>query len=97
MSEIAAKVAHVKAARQTRLHACHWIGCTKQVPPAMWGCRPHWFALPGQLRTRIWNTYRAGQEIDGRPSLQYLAVATEIQRWITDHLRRTNQLPGGQR
>jgi hypothetical protein len=79
------KVAHVKRAGQDRDHVCHWPGCTVQVPPALWGCRPHWYRLPAALRSRIWRSYRIGQERDGRPSADYLATATEIQQWIRDH------------
>lgn len=28
----------------------HWPGCGAHVPPAMWGCRRHWFMLPKRLR-----------------------------------------------
>lgn len=82
MSGLKDKVAHVRAARQTRGHACHWPGCDKQCPPAMWGCAPHWYRLPYQLRDKIWATYRAGQEEDLNPSAAYLAVAQEVQAWI---------------
>ncbi|MGH8572085.1 MAG: hypothetical protein ACREX8_05860, partial [Gammaproteobacteria bacterium] len=51
-------------------HTCHWPGCGKPVPPAMWGCREHWFRLPKLLRDEIWATYRPGQEIDKEPSLR---------------------------
>lgn len=82
MNDIGAKVAHVKAARQTRSHHCHWPGCTEQVPPARWGCRAHWYTLPRALRDRIWRTYRPGQESDLTPSADYVAVAREVQDWI---------------
>lgn len=67
-------------------HTCHWPGCPKAVPPAMWGCKGHWFALPKSLRDRIWATYRRGQEITKDPSPEYLAAATDVQRWIRDWL-----------
>jgi len=51
-SSIAAKAAHVRAAGQDRDHSCHWPGCGRQVPPAKWGCLPHWKALPKPLRHR---------------------------------------------
>lgn len=76
------KAAHVRAAPQGRDHQCHWPGCTKQVPPAKWGCGQHWFALPAHLRTRVWRAYRPGQELDGRPSAEYLKVAEDVQQWI---------------
>lgn len=88
MTSIAEKVAHVKRAGQIRKHACHWPGCPQQVPPAMWGCRPHWFTIPKVLRTRIWRTYKPGQEITMKPSQDYLAAAAAIQDWIREHEAR---------
>ncbi len=89
MSTRAEKVRHVKAQGQTRKHECHWPGCTKQVPPAMWGCAPHWFRLPLALRNRIWTAYRPGQERDMSPSEEYLEVADEVERWIREHAARS--------
>lgn len=64
------------------VHTCHWPGCTKRVPPALWGCKPHWYRLPKELRDRIWATYRPGQEVTKDPSNAYLEVADAVQRWI---------------
>ena len=69
-------------------HTCHWPGCPKEVPPAMWGCKPHWFALPKHLRDRIWATYRPGQEITKTPSPAYLEAAREIQAWIKERAEK---------
>lgn len=91
-NDIGAKVQHVKAAGQTRNHRCHWPGCERQVPPAMWGCRAHWYALPKALRDRIWRTYRPGQEVDGRPSADYLDAARAIQAWIAAETKQGNLL-----
>lgn len=85
MTTPAEKVRHVLAAGQDRRHCCHWPGCQRQVPPAMWGCKPHWFALPAELRRRIWQTYRPGQEQDQRPSADYVAAARAAQDWIRAH------------
>jgi hypothetical protein len=82
MTDIAAKVTHVKAAGRTRSHHCHWPGCEAQVPPAMWGCKPHWFSLPRGLRDRIWRAYQPGQERTMRPSAEYIAAAKAVQDWI---------------
>lgn len=76
------KADYVRAQPQTRNHHCHWPGCTKQMPPAMWGCKAHWFALPAGLRARVWATYRPGQEITMTPSEVYMAVAHDVQTWI---------------
>lgn len=75
---------YVRSQGQTRNHHCHWPGCEKQVPPAMWGCKPHWFKLPKALRDRIWRTYAPGQEVDMTPSAEYLQVADDVQRWIRE-------------
>ena len=76
------KVRYVKAQEQTRDHNCHWPGCERQVPPAKWGCSPHWFKLPKDIRDAIWRAYRPGQEIDSRPSEAYLGAALRAQAWI---------------
>lgn len=83
---IADKVAHVKSAPQSRAHHCHWPGCQRQVPPAMWGCRPHWYALPAAIRAQIWRTYAPGQEQAGTPSGAYVKAARAAQDWIAQHL-----------
>lgn len=82
------KVAHVRAARQSRRHACHWPGCSMQIPPAMWGCRAHWYALPKRLRDAIWRAYAPGQEDRMNPSAEYLRVAREVQAWIASQESR---------
>jgi hypothetical protein len=76
------KAAYVRSQGQTRGHHCHWPGCGKQCPPAMWGCKACWFKLPAHLRAKVWGTYRPGQEVGGTPSEAYLRVADEVQEWI---------------
>lgn len=76
------KVNHVRRAGQTRNHECHWPDCNEQVPPAMWGCRRHWFMLPKYLRNKIWAAYQVGQEITMTPSKEYVVAAREVQDWI---------------
>lgn len=65
-----------------RKHTCHWPGCPKEVTPALWGCQYHWYRLPKLLRDAIWKEYRPGQEVDKKPSIRYLVVATLVQGWI---------------
>ena len=55
-------------------HLCHAPGCDHRVPPRMFACRDHWYALPKKHRDAIWAEYRPGQEADKRPSHRYLAV-----------------------
>lgn len=76
------KVSHVLRAGQSRKHHCHWPGCDKQVTPAVWGCRRHWFMLPLDLRDRIWAAYRPGQEETQTPDRAYIDAARDVQTWI---------------
>ena len=82
---VAEKRAYVLSQKQDRDHHCHWPGCGKQVPPAMWGCSKHWFKLPKRLRDMVWATYRPGQEINMSPSREYLEAATLVQNWIEEN------------
>lgn len=82
------KADYVRSQRQSREHACHWPGCTRQVPPALWGCRQHWFTLPTYIRDRIWKAYRPGQEIDGAPSQAYVDAARAAEKWIAAEAKK---------
>src|SRR5690242_11561315 len=55
-------------------HTCHAPGCKRLVPPRMFCCKPHWYALPKKIRDAIWAEYREGQENDKQPSSRYMAV-----------------------
>lgn len=77
------KVRHVLRARQTRKHTCHWPGCIVLVPPAIWGCKRHWFRLPKALRDKVWAAYVPLQEERMDPSDIYLKVVEEVEHWIT--------------
>jgi hypothetical protein len=43
------------------LRTCPWPDCHKPIRPAYLFCRAHWYALPEDIRTWIWDTYRPGQ------------------------------------
>lgn len=88
MATVKHKADYVKseAERNTTFnHHCHWPGCKKSVPPAMWGCKTHWFKLPSKLRALIWATYEPGQEVSKDPSEAYLKIAREVQKWIKEN------------
>lgn len=89
------KAAYVKSQGQTRAHTCHWPGCGKQVPPAMWGCKVHWFRLPPRMRARIWALYKPGQEVRFDPSMEYLEVAKAAQEWIKANSAAPGPSPEG--
>lgn len=73
-------------------HTCHWPGCNVEVEPKLWGCKKHWFSLPHHLRSRIWTTYKPGQEISKTPSAEYLAAAKAVQDWIRESQSKTGVL-----
>lgn len=81
------KRAYVRARRGTASggHTCHWPGCTRKVPPAMWGCYDHWMMLPREIRALIWASYKPGQEISKTPSPDYVEAARQAQDWIAAH------------
>lgn len=89
MTTTARKADYVKRAPKGSGHHCHWPGCTAEVPPAMWGCKKHWFRLPLFLRSAIWRTYQPGQEITKTPSAEYIAVARKVQEWIAEQAKET--------
>lgn len=60
--------------KRTMPHHCHAHGCTREVPPKMFMCKPHWFRLRAAMQRAIWREYRPGQERDKNPSQRYLAV-----------------------
>jgi hypothetical protein len=60
-------------------HTCHAIGCTTPVPPRMFMCASHWRMVPKPLQDLVWHYYRSGQEVDKRPSLDYV-ITTHVAR-----------------
>lgn len=56
-------------------HRCHAIRCEVEVDPGLLLCKRHWFMVPKPLRKAVWHHYRKGQEVDKRPSREYLAAA----------------------
>lgn len=74
-------------------HRCHWPECKTVVLPKMWGCQAHWFALPKELRDRIWQSYRPGQEISKRPSPAYIEAAKAVRQWIEENYFQTEEKP----
>lgn len=58
-------------------HHCHAKGCNVKVPPRLLMCLKHWGRVPRHIQSRIWKHYRPGQEVDKKPSVEYLAVMRE--------------------
>jgi len=66
-------------------HTCHATNCEQPIPPRMFMCQRHWFALPKRLRDAIWQHYRPGQEVDKRPSHAYCMTAIECIRFCAEY------------
>ena len=56
-------------------HYCHVPGCSRVVDPKFLMCHRHWELVPLNLKNRIYQHYRTGQEIDKNPTDEYLQVA----------------------
>lgn len=63
-------------------HTCHATGCPERVPPEMFMCKRHWFALPRFMRNKIWKAYRKGQCDDWQISHEYANAAREAVEYI---------------
>lgn len=55
-------------------HTCHAEGCSKPCPPKHLMCGRHWAMVPQAERNEIWRHYRPGQEVDKRPTPEYLVA-----------------------
>ena len=61
-----------------KCHICSWPDCRRPVPLDMWGCKPHWFTLPKEIRDEIWQGYRRA----GKLSPEWLAANEQALEWI---------------
>lgn len=69
-------------------HTCHARGCISVVPPKLFMCRAHWYALPKEHRDAIWATYRRGQEVTKTPSDDYLRAARAAIQYLAENTTR---------
>lgn len=63
-------------------HHCHAYKCQTRTQPKKFMCALHWSILSKALQDRLVAEYRPGQEIDKRPSTNYMLVAHECIRYI---------------
>lgn len=61
-------------------HFCHAKYCGIPVRPELFMCYAHWTLVPADLRRLIWRHYR--QEVDKKPSLEYLEAAKKAQEAV---------------
>lgn len=65
-------------------HSCHATGCKKAVRPALLMCLPHWRMVPKDIQKLVWKNYRPGQEVDKRPTREYLEVMKRAIRAVEE-------------
>lgn len=58
-----------------RIHYCHVPDRQKIVDPKFLMCSRHWNQVPQKLKQLVYANYRNGQEIDKKPTEEYLRVA----------------------
>lgn len=56
-------------------HTCHATGCDEAIPPSHLMCSKHWKVLSKSLQDEVYRYYRIGQEVDLKPSEDYLQAA----------------------
>ncbi len=66
----------------SRTHVCYAPACRSRIPNRRMFCPSHWRRLPAKLKRPILGHYREGQEIEGRPTKEYIAaVRTAIEHY----------------
>ncbi len=72
-------------------HTCHAFDCDTPVPPRMFMCRPHWFALPLEMRDAVNREYTPGQERDlSKVTPVYLSAVRAARLWLRDKPKTMN-------
>ncbi len=64
------------------MHTCHAYKCSKPVPQILFMCKPHWFALPKEMRDKIYANYTKGQERSWAITNKYADIAQECIKWL---------------
>ena len=56
---------------------CSAKQCEAMVKPSLLMCRRHWFMVPADIRSRVWDHYQAGQEVRGGATDEYFAAVKD--------------------
>ena len=75
-------------------HQCHAIKCHIIVAPKLLMCQKHWALVPPQLKSDIWKHYRKSQEVDKKPSVEYLHAMRRAIRAVSNIERSINENTG---
>lgn len=63
------------------VHYCHADGCNIKIHPSLFMCKPHWLALPQEMKRNILDHYVKGQEVTKNPTREYIEAAQRAIRW----------------
>jgi len=74
--------------RRRELPECRCPGCPRYATQASWGCRPHFFRLSPDLRSRLQLAERAELAANGRLGPAWTAVAIEADVWLAEQLAK---------
>jgi hypothetical protein len=69
---------HRQARAVTAIHECPAPTCTRRVASTQLACRSHWYALPKELRDRVWDAHT------GRSDEDHSAVIMEAVDWLRE-------------
>ena len=61
--------------RPAIIHCCPMPGCGRPIKAKFVLCADHWHTFPKEIQTRVWRHFRRGQDLDDKPSREYIAAA----------------------
>jgi hypothetical protein len=64
-------------------HRCPRPECDRKVPDEQYACRGDWYALPEEIRSRIWHGYRTGD------TAAHMAAMGDALEWYHAHPTRS--------
>lgn len=74
-----------------RVHTCHNPLCDNTCAPKMLACKVCWYRLPLPLRSRIWRTYKTGQEETKRVTPEYIEAFKACVDWWNSNPTKLQQ------
>lgn len=70
-------------------HTCHPQNCTRTIHPSLLMCGKHWRMVSQPTQRLVWKHFRAGQEVDKKPSRE----SVEAMRKAIQEVAEQEQLP----
>lgn len=70
--------------KNKEVHICHARDCKVAISPTLLMCMKHWRMVPGSIKARVLDHYRAGQTVDKKPTHAYLEAAQDAVRAVAE-------------